>query len=328
MIGTPLSVSMRLAPVVIVAAVGVVRVTLPPADEDTPLPPTPTAIELVDLSDVCPFVKVLNTLPPPVPPPPAMDWARMPLDPAPATVMSPPWLTVTEPAAAPPPPDPPTETAKDLFVSSDVEGVAAKVVVLPPSPPPPAIDCATRPCEEAFAVLMLPVFVTVTGPEWAPLPPAPPTATERDWAPLLSVSPVAVAAMPPDPPPPPIDWARMPCSPVRSSVLVVPPVVIAAELATVTVLPTLPVPPAPPMDTLSALLSEEVVNAPVMAKPPLPPPPPMDCATTPRLPAPVAEMLPATATETWLLPLPVPPEPPRATLRLVASALEMVPVIA
>jgi hypothetical protein len=61
-----------------------IRVTLPPSPPPPPEPPSPKLICLLSSSEELVTEPPMPS--PPVPPPPPMDWARMPLEPAPSVV--------------------------------------------------------------------------------------------------------------------------------------------------------------------------------------------------------------------------------------------------
>ena len=106
-------------------------------------------------------------------------------------------------AAAPPPaPEPPTD---ELSPPPEVENAPA--TLKPPLPPPPPTDWAKMPFERAPSVWTAPSLSTFTTPPLLATPPAPPTPCAALSPP---VEPAAEIEKPPLPPPPPIDWARMP----------------------------------------------------------------------------------------------------------------------
>ena len=211
---------------------------------------------------------------PSVPPPPLMLSATIACEPAPSTVMSPVWLTVTAPPVPPvPPPVRPTISA----ISLDRVRLAGSGVSAAPSPalpPPPPMLCATMPFALAPRVRIEPLLVTVTAPPLPPLPPTPPIAISGAEV-GAPISRLPVSAIPPLPPPPPIDWARMPCAPS-------PLVSIVPALVTSTTPPILPLPPTAPKLKPKATLSlpdETPVSARMVEL--LPPPPPSDWAKMP-----------------------------------------------
>ena len=108
-----------------------------------------------------------------LPPPPPMDWARMPSAPAPRVMISPELVTVTAPPLPPSPPEPPMEISGVLVVALMVRLAAMD---MPPLPPPPPTDWATIPWAKAPLVSIRPPLVTVTVPAVLPVPPEPPMA--------------------------------------------------------------------------------------------------------------------------------------------------------
>ena len=73
---------------------------------------------------------------PAVPPPPPVEWARMPLEWSPVVEMSPLQVTETLSAVEPVPPFPPIEVLIVSAVSVD------PLMAMPPWPPPPPTDWA------------------------------------------------------------------------------------------------------------------------------------------------------------------------------------------
>ena len=112
--------------------------------------------------------------------------------------------TTTAPAALPLPPLPPR-----LLVKAAPPLVRLSAPLMPPLPPEPATDWAKMPSAFMPDVLILPVLVTCTSPDVAPVPPVPPIAIEILPADDSVVS-VPETATPPLPPLPPSDWAKMP----------------------------------------------------------------------------------------------------------------------
>src|SRR5574338_869876 len=114
-------------------------------------------------------------------------------------------------------------------------------------------------------------------------------------------------AAPPLPPPPPIDWATMPCA-------------WMPDVATVNdVLSTLTEPPAPPPPAVpptTALL--------LLAPPPSPPPPPIACARMPNADSPAVVIEPSVCTTETVPPLaaraPFPPSEVMMPLPLAPAA--------
>jgi hypothetical protein len=78
-----------------------------------------------------------------------------------------------------------------------------------------------------------------------------------------------LTAIPPLPPPPPTDCARIPVDEF-------PVVVINAALSTSTVEALPPLPPAPPRATFALIKLELALALAATVIPPLPPPPPID----------------------------------------------------
>ena len=78
-------------------------------------------------------------------------------------------------------------------------------------------------------------------------------------------------AMPPSPPPPPIDCATMPLGVIPMVVICEVPVTLTSDA-----LPAVPPEPPTPMSAARPL-----PTVPVIAMPPSPPPPPIDCAAMP-----------------------------------------------
>ncbi|WP_439494694.1 hypothetical protein [Bosea sp. (in: a-proteobacteria)] len=191
-------------PIVVIAPV-FVALAAEPWPPAPPLPPRST----VALTEFLPSVASTLVTEPPLPPPPPIDWATTPTDCPDKVRIEPEVVTVTPAPLPPPPPVPPRSTVAVIATGATA---AATDMVLPPLPPPPPTDWATIPSDLAAKVVMAPSFVTFTAaplPAFAPLPPiatvaeaagrsGPPTAAE------------ALVARPPWPPPPPIDWARMP----------------------------------------------------------------------------------------------------------------------
>ena len=82
---------------------------------------------------------------------------------------------------------------------------------LPPAPPPPPRLCARIAAEVLPAVvIVLPVEVTLT--DWAlpPPDPLPPMVAPAFTEPLAEALKLPLRLLPPLPPPPPTDWAKMP----------------------------------------------------------------------------------------------------------------------
>ena len=134
--------------------------------------------------------------------------------------------------------------------------------------------------------------------------------------------------IPPLPPPPPSDCARMPLEPTASvsgsssnQGLLIDPSYSTATLPIA--LP--PPPPKPPMptDATVLLLSELMDSPPLIFRPPLPPLPPTLWATIALEREPSVRISPSTSTEATIPPLaaltepespPSPPKPPMPTL--------------
>ena len=156
-------------------------------------------------------------LDPPLPPPPPTDWAKMPAAFGPRVLMKveAPDVTVTVP-----PSPPPTDWAK-MAVDWSPTVVMAELLVtftVEPEPPVPAKPPMVTDAAIPFATLPLPFCgLEPEVPDTAELTllavwPAPDPATEvtppcSSW-PCAAL--VVLDAAPPFPPPPPMDWARMP----------------------------------------------------------------------------------------------------------------------
>ena len=85
---------------------------------------------------------------PPLPPPPAIDWAISALAATPEVVMLPALLKLTTLPSPPPAPLPPIPRAKLETPPPEIPMLA------PPLPPPPPIDCATMPYDRAPVVVI------------------------------------------------------------------------------------------------------------------------------------------------------------------------------
>src|ERR1700740_3082967 len=96
------------------------------------------------------------------PPPPPIDWARIPCAPAPLVVIAPWDVSATAPASPPPPP-----------LAPKLTGPAAETPKACAAPPPPPIDCARMPRAPAPLVSIALRLVKVTA-DPAPLTPAAP----------------------------------------------------------------------------------------------------------------------------------------------------------
>ncbi|MNV52983.1 hypothetical protein D3C71_1451020 [compost metagenome] len=185
------------------------------------------------------------------------------------------------------------------------------------------MDWPTRPAALVpwVTILELSRFST-TDPPVPPSPADAPMATEWKMPRLL--------ALPPLPPPPPMDWATKPCA--------LSPLVVSVRLVGVPITspPEPPLPPVPPR-----------LITPCVA-PPAPPPPPMDCARTPIADSPVVVMVPDALMFT-LLPLALsgfvsasppsetprppalpaePPLPPTDCARMPIAMVPLVPMVA
>src|SRR5262245_55121756 len=108
----------------------------------------------------------------------------------------------TTPPSPPAPPLPPTETASDCCCS-----VSAPASENPPEPPLPPTLWARIPVELLPEVVMAPLCKTVTS-----LPNVPSAALPPKDAAIPAPSRLRAKApeKPPLPPPPPMDWAKMP----------------------------------------------------------------------------------------------------------------------
>ncbi len=231
--------------------------------------------------------------------------ARTPTELAPRVMTTPSFCAMAMSAWFPVPPDPPRLSAPAR------RALAARLSAKPPSPPPPPIDWATRPAEFAPAVSMVPRLSAETPLEKPPDPPLPPT-TRLAEPPLSPTAPEALK--PPLPPPPPIDWARMPAE--LEPLVVMFPLEVTPTRATLGALVTSGVvtvvtePPKPPEPPMLADRAPPTTKTPEMAKPPLPPPPPIDWARMPLEKAPLVETPPVLVTVTELESPPDPPWPP------------------
>ena len=104
------------------------------------------------------------------------------------------------------------------MLASGIVNVRLMAFESPPLPPPPPMDCASTPCEPwpLVRTRLLPESVTSTSLPSPPLPPEAPTATAEPIANTVSSSSgtgratLRATALPPVPPPPPIDWASIP----------------------------------------------------------------------------------------------------------------------
>jgi hypothetical protein len=186
-------------------------------------------------------------------------------------------LTVT---LLPSPPLPPTAT----------ETPAPTASVPLPRPPPPPIDWARMPTDSVrLVVIDAPLLVTVTVPASPPAPALPPNENQP-------------IELPPLPPPPPRDWAAIPCEqpvpqtgsePLAGPPLTGWPVMISAVLVTMTEPAAAFVLAPPPTASIE------------MVEPALPPLPLIDCATMAEASLPDEVRAPLLVTVT------VPPAPPR-----------------
>ena len=190
---------------------------------------------------------------------------------------------------------------------------ALAATAIPPLPPPPPIDWAVIPEERCPSVVKSESLLTVTLLLPAPVPPFPPSETLAVTGKVMPA--FAAIAIPPFPPPPPIDCATIA---EESSPFVL---ISLPEEVTATEPPSPPSAPLPPIATLT-----NPPTATLML--PLPPPPPMDCA---RIPAaslePSVVIVPLLSTVTDLASFPVPPFPPIDTIPTVKPALPPPPPI-
>ena len=141
---------------------------------------------------------------PPAPPPPPTDCANIPGEVFPLVCKLVVDMTATESLDPPGPPVPPRFTVADAPVAP---AVPLMLIALPPAPPPPPNDCANIAAEVSPRVIILPSSeFTETDEASPPLAPEPPifTPADIDVEPAVNVPEIL---SPPDPPPPPRDWA-------------------------------------------------------------------------------------------------------------------------
>ena len=125
-----------------------VSVTTPALPAAPPEPPT--LLDVTEPDDAEPdVVTVPLIVNPPLPPPPPIDCAIIPLEPACASKMLPLFVTVTALPSPAAPPEPPTlsdvtEPRSDKFPAT----------ANPPLPPPPPTDCAMMPLDPRPAAVI------------------------------------------------------------------------------------------------------------------------------------------------------------------------------
>ncbi len=179
-----------------------------PTETETPPPWLPFLFSPLTLT----LVELL------APPDPPIDCAWMPTASSPVVITRPAALTATSPAMPPLPPGAPMPTEISFFgpigIATSTGQSSSKNAVRSSSdeasPPPEAIDCARIPAEAAPSVTIVPSCVTVTSPALPPSPPLPPMASETTELSFISAPVMFIAPLPP---PPLIDWARMPLAP-------------------------------------------------------------------------------------------------------------------